>query len=124
MAALYSDIIIDHYRSPRNYGSIESPDVVYEDLNPLCGDRVRIELRLSGGVVEAARFRGDGCAISIASASVLTELITGADISEVSAVSVEDLLQVLNASIKPSRLQCVRLPLSVLHSGIAIWRAK
>ena len=80
MAALYSEILLDHFRHPRNYGSLPAPDITYEDFNPLCGDRIRIELKLKHTVVEDARFRGDGCAISMAAASLLTELIVGVDI--------------------------------------------
>ena len=69
MPVLYSNLLLDHFRHPRNYGSIEAPDVSYEAFNPLCGDRIRIDLKIAGEIVSEARFKGDGCAISMAAAS-------------------------------------------------------
>ena len=122
MAALYSEVILDHFRNPRNYGSLLSPDIAYEDVNPLCGDRIRIELTVRGGVVEAARFKGDGCAISLAAASILTELIVGADIDQGEVISNDKLLSSLKSDIKPSRVKCALLPLEVLRSGLRNYR--
>jgi nitrogen fixation NifU-like protein len=121
MATLYSDILLDHFRNPRNYGSVPSPDVSFEDVNPLCGDRIRIELCVRGGIVEAARFKGDGCAISLAAASILTELIQGADVTRGVPVSTDQLLSSLRSDIKPARIKCALLPLEALRSGIRIY---
>ena len=121
MGAIYSEIILDHFRNPRNYGSLPSPDVSYEDVNPLCGDRIRIELRVKGGLVEAARFRGDGCAISLAAASILTELILGADVIGGDPVSTDRLLSSLESDIRPARIKCALLPLEALRSGIRLY---
>ena len=118
MVALYSQIILDHFRHPRNYGSLTAPDISYEDFNPLCGDRIRIELKLKHRVVGEARFRGDGCAISIAAASLLTELIVGIDIEAVEAISDGRLISALESDIKPSRAQCALLPLEALRAGL------
>jgi nitrogen fixation NifU-like protein len=118
MAALYSEIILDHFRHPRNYGSLPDPDISYEDFNPLCGDRINIELKLEHTVVEEARFRGDGCAISVAAASLLTELIVGVDIKEVEAISDDRLILALESDIKPSRVQCALLSLQALRAGL------
>ncbi len=124
MAALYSNVILDHFRNPRNYGSLSSPDIAYEDVNPLCGDRIRIEVELNGGVVETARFKGDGCAISLAAASILTELVVGARIDDGDVISAEALLSSLKSNIKPSRMKCALLPLEVLQSGIKVYRRR
>jgi nitrogen fixation NifU-like protein len=118
MAVLYSEIILDHFRNPRNYGSLPSPDISSEDVNPLCGDRIRIELRVKDGIVEAARFKGDGCAISLAAASILTELILGANVTEGDVVSTERLLSSLESDIRPARIKCALLPLEAARSGI------
>jgi nitrogen fixation NifU-like protein len=119
MSALYSEVILDHFRHPRNFGSLPSPDVTSEEVNPLCGDRIRIELAIRGNCVEAARFYGDGCAISIAAASLLTELIAGASIEpNDEVISSQELLSSLESSIKPSRMKCALLPLEALRSGI------
>jgi nitrogen fixation NifU-like protein len=123
MAALYSDVILDHFRNPRNFGSLPCPDITYEDLNPLCGDRIRIELELRGGVVKAARFQGDGCAISLAAASMLTELIVGAEIDDYcEVISNDKLLSSLRSDIKPSRMKCALLALEVLRSGVRTYK--
>jgi nitrogen fixation protein NifU and related proteins len=118
MAALYSDTLLDHFRHPRNYGDLPAADISYESFNPLCGDRIRIELKLNDTIVQDARFKGDGCAISIAAASLLTELILGADIEEVSAISDDQLISALESDIKPTRLQCALLPLGALRAGL------
>jgi nitrogen fixation NifU-like protein len=123
MSALYSEVLLDHFRNPRNCGSLIDADISHEDVNPLCGDRIRIEVRLRDGVIEEARFRGDGCAISIAAASVLTELIVGANIARNEVISGEELVSSLRSEIKASRMKCALLPLEVLRSGIEIYKA-
>jgi nitrogen fixation NifU-like protein len=120
MAALYSEVLLDHYRNPRNYGSLSSPDVTHEIFNPLCGDRIRIDLAIRDGRIEAARFVGDGCAISIAAASLLTELIIGSEIDHL--VSSVQLLLSLESDIKPSRIRCALLSLEALRSGIESYK--
>jgi nitrogen fixation NifU-like protein len=122
MPALYSEVLLDHFRHPRNYGHLPAPDISFEDFNPLCGDRIRIELRLDHTVVEDARFTGDGCAISIAAASLLTELIVGTDIIDSEAISDNRLVSALESDIKPSRLQCALLPLKALREGLRSYR--
>jgi nitrogen fixation NifU-like protein len=119
---LYSDTLLDHFRNPRNYGSLPSPDVAYEEFNPLCGDRIRIELEISDNRIAAARFVGDGCAISIAAASLLTELILDADIAQGEALPSEKLLSSLESDIKPSRMKCALLPLEALRSCVKIYK--
>jgi len=118
MPVLYSDVLLDHFRHPRNYGSIDAPDISYESFNPLCGDRIRIELKLDQATVQAARFKGDGCAISTAAASLLTELVTGASIEQVAAISDEQLISALQSDIQPARRQCALLPLEALRQGL------
>lgn len=124
MPALYSDILLDHFRHPRNYGDLTAPDISYEDLNPLCGDRIRIEVRLNDSIVEEARFKGDGCAISLAAASLLTELIRGVPIDELSKFSDDRLIAALESDIKPARIACALLPLEVLRAGLKAYTAR
>jgi len=83
MDDFYRDYILDHYRNPRNFGTLEHSDVEAEDLNPLCGDEIRMQLKLDDGVVTDVRFSGKGCAISQASASMLTETVKGMKLSDV-----------------------------------------
>ena len=118
MAALYSDVILDHFRHPRNYGNLSAPDITCEDFNPLCGDRIRIELQLSAKTVVDARFKGDGCAISLAAASLLTELLINRELKELEILSADQLLAALESDIKPARIQCALLALSALQNGL------
>jgi nitrogen fixation NifU-like protein len=118
MAALYSATLLDHFRHPRNYGILPEPDISNEQYNPLCGDRIRIELKLDRSTVSAARFKGDGCAISTAAASLLTELLIGKDVADLSRISDAQLISALESNIQPARLQCALLPLHALREGI------
>ena len=124
MPALYSDILLDHFRHPRNYGDLTAPDISYENLNPLCGDRIRIEVRLNNSIVEEARFKGDGCAISLAAASLLTELLRGIPIHELSNFSDDRLISALESDIKPARIVCALLPLEALRAGLKAYTAR
>ncbi len=116
----YGATLLAHYRVPRNFGPLESPDAVHEDVNPLCGDRIRMEVRVRDGRVEAVRFRGDACAIAVASASVLTELATGRTVAEATALEDTSVTRILDADIPPGRLQCVRLPIDVLQGALRL----
>lgn len=122
MPALYSDVLLDHFRHPRNYGSLVAPDVSYEEFNPLCGDRIRIELKLNQTTIIEARFKGDGCAISTAAASLLTELINGAQLEAAAALTDDQLIARLESDIQPARRQCALLPLEALRAGLKIFQ--
>lgn len=118
-ATPYSDVIRQRWRHPRFRGELPNATAVAEDVNPLCGDRVRLALRVTDGTIEAARHGGDACAICAASADVLSELITGRAVSDAQALRPADLLAVLDAAIRPTRMRCVTLPLSVLTAALA-----
>ena len=120
MDALYRDFILDHYRNPRNAGTLEQPDASFEGLNPLCGDKIRMDLRIRDGVIEDVKFKGRGCAISQASASLLTESIKGKRIDEIDTIGKEDVLENLGISISAARLKCALLGLKVLKSALAL----
>ena len=116
---LYSSVIGERFRHPRFFGDLDNPDAVFEDVNPLCGDRVRMQLRLANGGIADARFKGDSCAICMASADLLAEMARGRAIGEVLALGPDDLLTRLEAKIRPSRMTCVTLPLQVLRGALA-----
>ena len=118
MGGPYSPTILDHFKNPRNRGALPSPTVSQEGSNPLCGDRVRIELTLNGDMVADARFTANACAICVASSSMLTELVRGAALEDVETLTVPELITQLKSEIPASRLACVRLPLTVLHTGL------
>lgn len=116
----YGDVIQEHSRHPRNYGSLDAPDIRHEDENPLCGDRVRIELSLDDDDrVIAARFQGDLCIIAKAAASLLTEMIHGMELVRIREMQEQELLDALHAEIAPSRRKCALLALDVLRAGVA-----
>ena len=119
MDDFYRENILDHYRNPRNKGHLENPTHVHEEHNPLCGDVIRIDLQVNDeDVIEEVRFEGEGCAISQASASMLTEMIQGKTLEEAKQVSKEDILEALGIDIGPVRLKCALLSLKVLKAGI------
>jgi nitrogen fixation NifU-like protein len=121
----YGATLFDHFRHPRNHGALPAPDVAYEDVNPLCGDRIRMELQVSAEqTITAARFRGDACIISRAAASMLTELIQHWTLEQVERLPRETLVAMLNTEIRPSRVKCAILPLQVVQAGIAAYRTR
>lgn len=115
---LYRQYILDHYRQPHNHGTLEHPDIHAADTNPLCGDRISIDLKLDGDRVSEVRFSGRGCAISQASASMLTEQIDGATLDELRAITPQDVFDMLGVEIGPARQRCALLSLRVLHQGV------
>jgi len=114
---LYREVILDHYQNPRNYGMLEPADISYEEDNPVCGDHIRLDLRLKDGRVDEVRFSGHGCAISQASASMLTEAIQGKTLEELKAFSKDDVLDLLGIPLGPVRMKCALLSLKVLKAG-------
>jgi nitrogen fixation NifU-like protein len=117
-AGLYSDTIRARWRQPRFRGELPDATAQAEDVNPLCGDRVRMAVRLHDGTVDAIRFTGDSCAICTASADVTAELAAGRLAADASRLSAEDVLAVLQADIRPTRMRCVTLPVSVLQKAL------
>ena len=112
--------IMDHSRFPRYYGTLEKPDVHAEDSNPLCGDKLRMDLQVEENRVTEVRFMGKGCAISQSAASMLSEMIEGKTVAEVRALGKEDVLDALGVPISPARTKCAFLSLRVLHRGLAM----
>ena len=116
---LYGDVIRERWRRPRFRGELADATATAEDVNPLCGDRVRMQVRVEEGRVRAARFAGDSCAICTASADVVAELVEGRPRDDAAALQVGDVLGVLQADVRPTRMRCVTLPLTVLGKALA-----
>lgn len=118
MDDFYRDFILDHYRNPRNFGHLDSATATAEDINPLCGDEIRMELLVGeGGRVDDVRFSGKGCAISQASASMLTEEIKGMKVEDVAKLTKDVVLENVGIGISPTRMKCATLGLRVLKSA-------
>jgi len=119
MDDLYREQIIDRYKNPRMRGKLDPHDYSYEDDNPLCGDHVRIDLRVDGeGRVNEAAFSGEGCAISQASADLLMESVVGKPLEEVKGYDKQALLEMLGIELGPVRMKCALLSLKVLKAGV------
>jgi nitrogen fixation NifU-like protein len=119
MDDLYRELIIDRYKNPLYRGSLDPNDIAFEDDNPLCGDHIRVELRVGeDGRVSEAAFEGHGCAISQASADLLIESIIGKSLEEVKTLTKEDILEMLGIQLGPVRLKCALLSLKVLKAGV------
>jgi nitrogen fixation NifU-like protein len=119
MDELFRDHILEHYKHPRCKGTLEHPDASVEDANPLCGDRLRIDMRFADGRVAEVRFSGAGCSISQASASMLCEAIEGRTLDEVKALSREDVLDLLGVEeLGPVRSKCAMLALKTVKAAV------
>ncbi|MFH2039966.1 MAG: Fe-S cluster assembly sulfur transfer protein SufU [Chloroflexota bacterium] len=119
MEDLYREVIIDHYKNPQYRGKLEPHDISFEDDNPLCGDHIRIDLRVDqDGRINEARFDGHGCAISQASADLLIESIIGKPLEEIKNLKKQDILDLLGIELGPVRLKCALLSLKVLKAGV------
>jgi nitrogen fixation NifU-like protein len=120
MDDLYRDEILEHYRNPHNFGTLDEPTLVKEGSNPLCGDRITLMLTINAdGTVEDVAFTGRGCAISQASASMLTDEIKGKALTEVAATGRQDVLDNLGIEISPARMKCAMLSLETLKSAVS-----
>lgn len=119
MEDFYRENILDHYGNPRNQGRLEDADISCEWDNPVCGDKVRIDLCFEDGRVSEVRFDGEGCVISMASASMLTEEVLGKTVEELRAMRDEDVFRMLGITLGPARAKCGLLPLQVLQKGLA-----
>lgn len=119
MDDLYREQIIDRYKNPRMKGTLDPHDYTYQDDNPLCGDEIRIDLRVDeNDCVTEAAFSGKGCAISQASADLLVESIVGKTLDEIKSIGKEDILEMLGIELGAVRLKCALLSLKVLKAGV------
>ncbi|OIO13206.1 SUF system NifU family Fe-S cluster assembly protein [Candidatus Gottesmanbacteria bacterium CG23_combo_of_CG06-09_8_20_14_all_37_19] len=138
MDNIYREVILDHYKNPRNFGKMQKANASYEEHNPLCGDKIIIQVKLNKNdpglsnlsnksafirqnrTISDIRFSGEGCAISVASASMLTEFVTGKSIKDVAKITTKDILNMLGIKLTPTRLKCALLPLEILQKTLTL----
>jgi nitrogen fixation NifU-like protein len=119
MSDLYRDNILDHYKNPRNFGSLKNPDVIGVGDNPLCGDCLSVELKCDKkGILTDVAFSAKGCALSVASASILSESLRGMSVARARELRGEDIQELIEVSVGPGRLKCALLPLVALQQAL------
>ena len=121
---LYREQIIDHYKRPRNYGELEDSTFTHVGENPVCGDEIAIDVKLDGETIEDVRFRGDGCAISQAAASLLTSELPGVTLSELYEMDRDTVVDLLGVDISPMRMKCAVLAEKVAQDGAKIYEGE
>ncbi len=115
---LYSEIILDYYKHPKNKGDIDNPSYTATEHNPLCGDKIKIDLLIEENTVKKAMFNGEGCAISQAAVSMLTEQLIGKSLEEVKEISNEDIYKMLGVEISPGRVKCALLGIVAVRNSL------
>jgi nitrogen fixation NifU-like protein len=118
MDDLYRDYILEHYRRPHNFGVLDNATTTQEGANPLCGDRITLQLRVSDGQIAGVGFTGRGCAISQASTSLLTDEIKGKPVGAAASITSGDVLEMLGIEISPARMKCALLSLETLQGAL------
>ena len=116
---IYMDFILGNYRNPKNYGRLDDANMVKSGSNPLCGDSITIYLKVEEGLIKDIKFIGQGCAISQASASILTQMVKGKNIKDAKNLKEDDLLKILGIQLSPSRLKCALLSYNVFKDAIS-----
>ena len=118
MSDLYRQIILEHYKNPLNKGKLLMPDITVEDSNPLCGDHLEVFLKIKNNILQDISFEGKGCALSIATASILSEEIKGKSINEINNLTREDVYALLGIDVSPARNKCVMLSLVAIKKAL------
>ena len=123
---MYREQILDHYRNPRNHGKLEDPTFSHIGENPMCGDEIRVDVMLEddGETIEYVAFSGDGCAISQASASLLTQELPGTNLEELAEMDRDDITEMLGIEISPMRIKCAVLAEKVAQDGAEIYQGE
>ncbi|MBI4050534.1 MAG: iron-sulfur cluster assembly scaffold protein [Candidatus Doudnabacteria bacterium] len=115
----YSKFVLDHYRNPRNFGILEKPTHRAYELNPLCGDEITVYLKIKNNLLQDIKYRAQGCALSIAAASVLSESIKNKPIIEIERLAGKDIEELLGIKVSPARKQCTALALNAVKKTLA-----
>lgn len=122
--SIYKEVILDHYHHPHNRGSLEGADATSSVANSTCGDKIKMSLVISQDTIQDIKFEGKGCAISISSASLLTDHVKGMSVNDVKGLSADDITMLLGIELSPNRMKCALLPLSALREALAQLKEK
>lgn len=125
MDDLYRQNILDHFKNPRNYGKLDNPDFEADEENISCGDRIGMNIKLKMRneklkIIEDIRFFGEGCAITMASASLLTEKVKGKNLEDAKKIGKDEIMKMLGVTLTPTRMKCALLPLEVLGKTLSL----
>lgn len=125
MDDLYREVLLDHYKNPQNFGEIKNPDIHKYDSNPLCGDEIEIFVKLDEKKeqIKTIKFKGHGCVICMASASILTGELEGEKIKEIQNIDTDQMLKIIGLELTPARIKCMMLPLKTIQKGIIDYEA-
>ncbi len=121
---IYAEEIVAHYEHPHNKGKIAGADAEFHDFNPLCGDDITIYLKIKDGKITDAHFDGTGCAISVGSASMLTDILMGKSVKELETMGVHDIVEMLGIEPGPARMKCATLPLKAAQKALFVYMKK
>ncbi|MFH1588947.1 MAG: Fe-S cluster assembly sulfur transfer protein SufU [archaeon] len=121
---MYKEEILDHYKNPRNFGELKGPAVLHREINPLCGDKIKLSLKIDSGKLKDIKFSGNGCAISQAAISMLTEKVKGMNLNEIKKLDKKDIFNLLGIPISAARIKCALLSLDTLKNSIKIYEHK
>jgi nitrogen fixation NifU-like protein len=126
MDELYREVLLDHYKNPQNFGMIKNPDIHKYDNNPLCGDEIEIFVKLDNNKekVKDIKFKGHGCVICIASASIITDDMMGKELKKIQKMDTDDMLKLLGIELTPARIKCMMLPLITIKKGLIEYQSK
>ena len=116
---IYREIIMDHYKSPRNFGTLKEYDLTSHEYNPLCGDEITIYIKLNSNKIKDIKFNGSGCAISMATSSILTEHLIGKELNEINNLNREDIINMLGTELSISRVKCAMLALVAMKNALS-----
>jgi len=121
----YREAIVEHYKNPMNHHKMENADAEYEDLNPVCGDKVHVWIKVNeDDTIEDISFLGEGCAISQAATSMLTDELPGMTLTEVDALNQEEIKELLGVPLSPVRLKCALLGVKVIQGAVLKYKAE
>lgn len=126
MDDLYREVLLDHYKNPQNFGELKNPDIHKYDNNPLCGDEIEIFVKLDAKkeVIKDIKFKGHGCVICMASASILMNELGGQKLKDIQKMDTEQMLKIIGLELTPARIKCMMLPLVTIKKGIIEYQSK